>query len=97
MLLFIIMQKFNLEQLLLPSLSLLRKLVSRGMDSLKAMKVLSENGSLLGDSALLIPEIYLLKSVQYHSGDFVGVDKDETSSKNAVLTVMKFLREISII
>lgn len=61
------------------------------MDSLKAMKVLSENGSLLGDSALLIPEIYLLKSVQYHSGDFVGVDKDETSSKNAVLTVMKFL------
>lgn len=40
--------------------------------------------------------IYLLKSVQYHSGDFVGVDKDETSSKNAVLTVMKFLLEISI-
>ena len=67
------------------------------MDSLKAMKVLSENGSLLGDSALLIPEIYLLKSDQYHSGDFVGVDKDETSSKNAVLTVMKFLPEISII
>ena len=53
------MQKFNLEQLLLPSLSLLRKLLSRGMDSLKAMKLLSENGSILGDSALLITEIYI--------------------------------------
>ena len=66
------------------------------MDSLKAMKVLSENGSILGYSALLITKIYLLKSVQCQSGDFVGVDKDEISSKSAVLTVMKFLPEISI-
>ena len=63
-----------LEQLPLPSSSLLRKLASGGVEAVKVMKMLLDNGSMSEDCALIVDEMYLQRSVQYHSSEYVGAD-----------------------
>ena len=46
-----------LEQLPLPPLSLLRKLASEGVDAVKAIKMLLENGSLSEDCVHIVDEM----------------------------------------
>ena len=39
--------------------------------------MLIENGSISKDCDLVVDEMYLKKSVQFHSGYYVGADSDE--------------------
>ena len=78
--------KLLLAQFPLPSLSLLKKLNKGGMESLKAMKVLLDQGK-IGDVVLLLDEIYLQKDGQYQGGQLVGVD----SKGNLFKGVMTFM------
>ena len=69
--------------------------------------MLLENGSMSEDCVLIVDEMYLQKSVQYHSGDYVGADAEGNlykgvvvflivSLKNSVPCVVKALPETSI-
>ena len=60
----------------LPTLSLLQKLASGWVDAVKVTKMLIENGSISKDCDLVVDEMYLKKSVQFHSGYYVGADSD---------------------
>ena len=55
--------KLLLEQLPLPSFSLLKKLNKSGMEPVKAVKVLLDQGEIGEDVVLLFDEIYLQKDV----------------------------------
>ena len=68
--------KLLLDQLPLPSFSLLRKIQSGGLDAIKAIQLLLDNGSVSSDCVLLVDEMYLEKSAQYHGGKYVGEDED---------------------
>ena len=85
--------KLLLKELPLPSLSLLRKLTSGGVDSLKVAKVLLEKLSISSDCVLIIDEMYLQKSVQYHSGDFVGQDDDGILYKGIIVFMIVSLKK----
>ena len=63
--------KLLLEKMPSPSLSLLKQLSTDGVDAVKVAKLLLEKGVIRSDCVLFI-EMYLQKSVQYHSADFVG-------------------------
>ena len=63
-----------LEELTLPSLSVFKKLTSGEVDLLKVAKLFLEKQIVSSDCVLIIDEMYLQKSVQYHSGDLVGQD-----------------------
>ena len=62
------------------------KLNKGGMKPLKAVKVLLDQGK-IGDTVLLLDEIYLQKDVQYQGSKLVGVD----SEGNLFKGVMKFI------
>ena len=79
--------KLLLAQFPLPSLSLLKKLNKGGMEPLKAMKVLLDQGKIGEDAILLLDEIYLQEDVQYQGGQLVGVD----SKGNLFKGVMTFM------
>ena len=64
-----------LEEFPLPSLSYLKTLSQGGIEPIKALKLLLENGKVSSDCVLLVDEMYLQKGVQYHGGSLVGVDK----------------------
>ena len=65
-----------LRELPLPSTSVLKKLTSGEVDLLKVAKLLLEKQTVFSDCVLIIDEMYLQKSVQYHSGDFVGQNEE---------------------
>ena len=56
------------------SLPLLNKIQQGGVDALKELKTLHEKGSFSCDCILMIDEMYLQKSPQYQSREYVGVD-----------------------
>ena len=58
------------------SLPLLNKIQQGGVDALKALKTVHEKGSFSCDCILMIDEMYLQKSAQYQSGEYVGVDEE---------------------
>ena len=65
-----------LEEFLLPSISFLRKLTAGGIDPLKALKTLLENEKLSKDSVLIVDEMILQKSSDYHGGQMIGQDEN---------------------
>ena len=60
----------------MPYLSLLNKIQQGGVDMLNVLKTLHEKGSFSCDCILMIDEMYLRKSAQYQSGEYVGVDEE---------------------
>ena len=65
------------ERFPMPYLSLLNKIQQGGVDMLNVLKTLHEKGSFSCDCILVIDEMYLQKSVQYQSGEYmVGVDEE---------------------
>ena len=56
---------------LMPYLSLLNKIQQGGVDMLNVLKTLHEKGSFSCDCILMIDEMYLQKSAQYQSGEYV--------------------------
>ena len=60
--------KLLLKELPLPLMSVLKKLTSGEVDSLKVAKLLLEKQTVSSDRVLIIDEMYLQISVQYQSG-----------------------------
>ena len=85
--------KLLLKELPLPSLSILKKLASGEVDSLKVAKLLPKKQTVSNDCVLIIDEMYLQKSVQYHSGDFVGQDDEGNLFKGIVLFMVVSLKK----
>ena len=69
--------KLLLQQLPPPSLFLLSKKITSGIDSEKVAKLLLEKEDLSKDCVLLAVEMYLQKPVQFHSGYFIGRNEGE--------------------
>ena len=69
--------KLLLQQLPPPSLFLLSKKITSGIDSEKFAKLLLEKEDLSKDCVLLAVEMYLQKPVQFHSGSFIGRNEGE--------------------
>ena len=88
------MAELNVDQLPLPSLSLLRKLASEEADSYKVVTVFLEKGSISEDYVLLINEMYFPKSTQYHSGDSLRIKK--RNFVQAFVVFLIFLLKYSI-
>ena len=51
-------------------------MTSGNVDAIKVAKLLFKKKFISGDCLLVIDEMYLQKSVQYHSGNFVGQDEE---------------------
>ena len=85
--------KLLLEQLPLPSLSLLKQLSSGSIDSMKAAKLLLDKGIISNDVILIIDKMYLQKSVQFHSGNFVGQDEDGNLYKGVAVFMIVSLKQ----
>jgi len=68
--------KLLLEEMPLPSLSLLKKLSHGGIEPMKALVLLLQQGHIDRDVVLIIDEMYLQKSCEYSRGEFVGKNKD---------------------
>ena len=66
------------------SLLLLNKIQQGGVDALKALKTVHEEGSLFCDCILMIDKMYLQKSSQNQSGEYVGVDEERNLYKRIV-------------
>ena len=64
-----------LNEMALPSFSLLQKLSKGSLDALKVAKALLEDGKISRDIVLLFGEMYLQKSSQYHSGQYLRTDE----------------------
>ena len=67
-----------LEKFSLPSILLLNKIQQGRIDSIKALKILPENEKILNLCMLMVDEMYLEKTAQYHGCDYVGADDRET-------------------
>ena len=65
-----------LEKFPLPSFSLLNKIQKGGVDAVKSIKLLREKGEISNDIVLLVDEMFLQKSTQYQSGEYVGADEN---------------------
>ena len=85
--------KLLIEQFPLPSLSLLKQLSTGGIDAVKVAKLLLEIGIISSDCVLIVGEMYLQKSVQYHSGDFIGQDEDGILYKGIVVFMIVSLKK----
>ena len=68
--------KLLLDQLPLLSFSLLKKLTTGSVDSLKCVKKLRLVGSISEDITLMVDEMYLKKCSQYHGGEYYGENSD---------------------
>ena len=85
--------KLLLKQLSLPSLTLLKRLTTGGVDAVKVAKLLLQKGDISSDCVLIIDKMYLQKSVQYHSGDFVGQDEEGHLYKGKVVFMIMSLKK----
>ena len=66
--------KITKQHLPLPSTSLLKKLRSNKVASLKAARLLKEQNKISTHVVLLLDEMYLQKCTQYAGGEYVGAD-----------------------
>ena len=82
-----------LEKFPLPSISLLNKIQQGGVNSIKALKILRENGKISNDCILMVDEMYLEKATQYHSGEYVGADDEGNLYKGIVAFMIVGLKE----
>ena len=65
-----------LDEMPLPSISLLKKLAQGGISPIKALMLLLQKGQVSRDVVLLMDEMYLQKSCEYSRGEFVGKNED---------------------
>lgn len=60
-----------------------------GVDALKAIKLLLEQGKMDKDVILMLDEIYLQKDEEYTGGHMIGADVDGKLFKGKFLTLCK--------
>ena len=85
--------KFLLNELPLPSFSLLQKLTKGGIDPIKSLKVLLRQEKVDSQCMLLIDEMYLQKSFQYHVGKVYGKDEHGEFYNGIVVFMVVGLRK----
>ena len=54
------------------------------LPSMKALKILRENGKISNDCILMLDEMYFEKATRYHSGEYAGADDDGNLYKGIV-------------
>ena len=64
------------------------------IDSLTAAKLLLEKEAISEDCVLLVDEMYLQKSVQFHNGSFIGQNEEETLYKGIVVFMIVSLKSL---
>ena len=84
--------KLLLEQFPLPSLSLLKKLYKGGMEPLKAVKILLDQGK-IGKDIVLLDEIYLQKDMEYQGGKLVGIYSEGNLFKGVIIFMINILKQ----
>ena len=72
------------EEFKLPSISLLRRITSGKIDTMKTANVLRENGSISKDVILMFDEMLLQKCEEYFAGDVFGADEEGELYKGIV-------------
>ena len=77
----------------MPSLSLLNKIQQGSVDALKALKTLYEKGSFSRNCILMIDEMYLQKSAQHQSGEYVEIDEEGNLHKAVVAFMVVGLKQ----
>ena len=82
-----------LNELPLPSFSLLQKLTEGGIDPIKSLQVLLREEKVDSQCMLLIDEMYLQKSCQYHGGQMYGKDADGELYSGIVVFMVVGLRK----
>ena len=82
-----------LEKFPLPSVSLLNKLHTGGVDAMKAAKCLLAKNKISRDVILMFDEMYLQKGAQYHGGEFLGEDPEGNLYKGIVCFMIVGLKE----
>ena len=82
-----------LDKFPMQSLSLLNKIQQAGVDALKALKTLYEKGSFSRNCILMIDEMYLQKSAQYQSGEYVELDEEGNLYKGVVAFMVVGLKQ----
>ena len=82
-----------LEELPLPSFSLLQKLTRGGSDAIKSLKILLREDKVDRDCMLLVDEMYLQKASEYHGGKFVGKNEDGELYNGIVVFMVVGLRK----
>ena len=86
--------KLLLEEFPMPSLSLLEKISKGGVDPVKSDKLLLAKGRISEDVILMIDEIYLQKSEEYHCGEIVGCDEEGKLYKGLVGFMIVGLKQL---
>ena len=82
-----------LNELPLPSFSLLQKLTQGAIDPVKSLQVLLRQEKVDSQCMLLIDEMYLQKSCQYHGGKFYGKDEHGEFYNGIVVFMVVGLRK----
>ena len=77
----------------LPSISLLNKIQQGSVNSIKALKILQENGKSSNDCNRMVDEMYLEKAIQYHGGEYVGADDERNVYKSIAAFMIVELKE----
>ena len=85
--------KLLLNELPLPSFFLPQKLTKGGIDPIKSLKVLLRQEKVDSQCMLLIDEMYLQKSCEYHGGKFYGKDGHGAFYNGSVVFIVVGLRK----
>ena len=88
--------KLLMEKFPLSSFSLLEKIQSGGVGSIKAVKSLMEKGYLSQDCVLLVDEMYLQKGTQFHGGEYIGANENDELYKGIMVFVITGLKNITV-
>jgi hypothetical protein len=88
-------QAYNilLEELPLPSISMMQKLNHGGIEPIKALKFLLQEERVDDNVVLLVDEMYLQKSCEYHSGQYIGKDENGDLYNGIVVFMVVGLRK----
>ena len=82
-----------LDKFPMPSFSLLNKIQTGGVDSIKSIKLLKEKGEMSKDVILMTDEMFLQKEAQYQNGEYVGADSDGNLFKGLVAFMIVGLKK----
>ena len=81
------------EKLPLPSLSILKKLAAGGIEPLKAIKLLLEEGKVDSDCILMLDEMYLQKCSEYSGGKYLGLGEKCNFFKSILVFMIASLKK----
>ena len=85
--------KLFLDELPLPSISLLNKITEGNIDALREAKLLLENSSICNDIVVLFDGIYLQKCVECCRGEIFGSNINNVIYKSTVCFMIIELKE----